>query len=239
MDKSSHFLFYADDLTSVTVILDDTESRHAASVLRISAGQMLQVTDGNGTLATGTCRTGSDRRLVVTISTRTVLPRNKPELYLCTGLPERDAFETILINATALGVTRIIPVAADFCQKKWWAGWEKLALRFRQKMIAALKQSQNVYLPTLTPPCTLTEAIHRSESTTMLLADSSGNSLHRISVQKNLPISCFIGPPGGFSEEELRQFSERSALPVRIAPARLRTELAATVLCGQIIGIGL
>ncbi|MBN1757203.1 MAG: 16S rRNA (uracil(1498)-N(3))-methyltransferase [Chitinispirillaceae bacterium] len=237
MDKSSHFLFFADDLSSATITLDEAESRHAVSALRILPGQILRVTDGNGSIVTGPCHSGADRRLTVTVSSRSTLPRTAPQLHLCIGLPERDAFETILTNTTALGIARIIPVTAEYCQKTWWTNWEKAVVRFRQKMIASLKQSHNVYLPELLPPCSLTDAIQHPGSITMLVAEMSGTTLHGITFPTDTPISCFIGPPGGFSAEELRLLTERSALPVRIAPTRLRTELAATVLCGQIIGI--
>jgi 16S rRNA (uracil1498-N3)-methyltransferase len=239
MDKCSHFLFFADDLSSDTVVLDSYESRHAASVLRVPAGASLRVTDGKGTLATGICEPATRSTLTLHIDHRTRQPRRTPQISLCIGLPDRNAFEEIVTNTTALGVSRIVPVAAHFCQKKWWSSdWEKLQVRFRQKMIAALKQSQNTYLPEIISPQTMAAAAELVNSSTILVADPTGQPLCNLQVP--LPghkqIAGFVGPPGGFSEDELRHLEERLAIPVAIAPARLRSELAATALCAQIVG---
>jgi 16S rRNA (uracil1498-N3)-methyltransferase len=236
MNKSEHFLFYAPDLVPKTVILDETESRHVASVLRIRPGDTLQLTDGKGGIATGVYRSEEHRRLTVSIVSRSHKQRPEPARHLYAGLPDRDAFETILINAAALGVSRIVPLTTAYSQKPWWNNWEKLSARFHLKMIAACKQSHNPYLPELLPPTPHSDTLQQSESTFVLVADLSGKPLRDILLPATGTITCFVGPPGGFSGKELQLLTDRSATAVRIAPGRLRTELASTILCGQLTG---
>ena len=236
MEKSEHFLFFAPDLEPEIVTLDESESRHVASVLRIRPGESLQLTDGKGGIATGVYRSENHRRLTVSIVSRTRRQPPDPACHLFAGLPDRDAFEAILINAAALGVSRIVPLTTAYSQKPWWNNWEKLSVRFQLKMIAACKQSHNPYLPELLPPSALSDTFQHSESTVVLVADLSGKPLRTIPLPAKGTISCYVGPPGGFSEKELQLFADWSATAVRIAPGRLRTELASTVLCGQLTG---
>ncbi len=236
MNKSEHFLFFAPNLEPETVILDESESRHVTSVLRIRPGDTLQLTDGKGEIATGRYLSEAHHRLTVFIVSRSHRQRPESAIHLYTGLPDRDAFETLLINAAALGVSRIAPLTTAYSQKPWWNNWDKLSVRFHLKIIAACKQSHNPYLPELLPPSQLSDALQQSDSAAALVADLSGKPLRDTLLPATGTIACFVGPPGGFSEMELQLLKDRSATPVRIALDRLRTELASTVLCGQLTG---
>lgn len=235
--RESHHLFFAKSLDSTSVVLDQTETTHAISVLRLQPGDPMHLTDGNGVSAAGIVETIGKNSISVRIMNRTTIVRPVPDVCLFTGIPDRDAFESILLDATALGVARIIPLVAEHCRKPWWDGnWEKYAPRFHQKMVVALKQSGSCYLPQLALPVA-TRLAAAEAAGTVLVADPDGvalASLPRLDAAQ--PVSCFIGPPGGFSDSELLLFDERSFRRVCIAHARLRTELAATVLCAQVVG---
>jgi 16S rRNA (uracil1498-N3)-methyltransferase len=239
MERTNHFLFFAEDISSSELELDTIETRHAIGALRLHTGDTLHITDGKGTLATGVLDSVPGNRCGhLTIIARKSIDRKPPSITLGIGIPERDAFESVLSDATALGVYRIIPIIMYYCQKRWWeSDWDKLAVRFRHIMIAALKQSQGLFLPQLSPPCNLDGALSEC-SGKAIVADPYGDTLHTILQQTGFPtsITCFIGPPGGFFENEQRLFMNHSITPVKIAPLRLRTELAATTLCAQISG---
>ncbi|MBN1307538.1 MAG: 16S rRNA (uracil(1498)-N(3))-methyltransferase [Chitinispirillaceae bacterium] len=235
---SARFLFFSDDLSAESATLDAAETNHAVSVLRLKPGDSLRLTDGCGRRAAGTYETVVDRRMRVRIAERTCTGRKGPAVTLCVGLPDRDAFERILLDATALGVYRIVPLTAEYCQNKWWSKWEKLVPRFRRKMIVALKQSHSCWLPELDVPRLTPEALSSAAAGAVIVADPAGDPVGAITpLDPTAPLSCFVGPPGGFSERELRFFEQRTSAKVRIASARLRTELAATVLCAQLIGV--
>jgi len=238
MDKSNHFHFFADNLSADSAELDPLEANHAVSVLRLKPGDRITLTDGIGHLAEGVVESPSKRRVTVHIEKRMTLHRPHPDIRLCAGLPERDAFERILLDATALGVWRIVPVIAQYCQRKWWEnGWEKHAERLRQKMITALKQSHTGYLPVVEKPRTCEEIV-TSASGTLLVADSNGDALVTLApIDANSPITCIVGPPGGLSPEETSLFEQSGFHLVRLASGRLRTELAATTFCAQITGL--
>lgn len=238
MSKADHFLFFNPDLSCERVTLDDQEARHATRVLRAQSGDTLNFTDGKGTVASGTLHCDARGAAEATIVTRKAITRKSPAVHLFVGLPERDAFESVVVSATALGVASITPLEVDYCQKPWWKGcYEKYLHRFNQLAIVSVKQSQGCFLPEIKSPASLTTAL-ASFSGAGFFADISGKALGTFFTSTQIPesITLFIGPPGGFSPQEITRFSQKNIYPVKLAHYRLRTELAVTVICAQVAG---
>jgi len=244
MRDSEHYLFFSDDINGDIIRLDAGESNHAVSVLRMKAGQHIQITNGNGAIYDCQCTNISKQQVSCEISDKTIIPKITPELTLLVGIPDREHFETILEHVTALGVSRIVPLVTEHCRKPWWESWDKLCMRFTSKMIVSMKQCLYPYIPQLDKPTSLEEAIETCEKP-LLVADQNGKILCDSDISPHKKLSCLIGPPGGLSADEsaiIESYRQRSAvqiLTVNIAQSRLRTELAATVLCSRIIGAAL
>ncbi|GBU21678.1 16S ribosomal RNA methyltransferase RsmE [Fibrobacteres bacterium R8-0-B4] len=260
MRDGEHYLFYTDaiirdtggintandndvdtadgiDTEAALITLDAAESNHAVSVLRIKTGQQIQVTDGNGIIYNCQCSDIRKKSVSCRIIDKRQISRIVPELTLLIGLPDKDRFETILEQATALGVYRVIPVAADHCRKPWWESWDGQWRRFRSKMIVSMKQSLYPYLPRLDAPMPLREAAAECAGA-LIVADQHGKRLNDADILSSKKISCLIGPPGGLSDGESKFLETSAAIPVttvKIAATRLRSELAAAVLCSRII----
>ncbi|MBN2188287.1 MAG: 16S rRNA (uracil(1498)-N(3))-methyltransferase [Chitinispirillaceae bacterium] len=235
-----HFLFYAETIEADRVSLDVSETRHAAAALRRGPGDPFLATDGRG--AVFECRVESiaGKRIAGLIMDRREVPRHACRLRLFAGIPERVAFETLVTSLTALGVERITPLVCRHCQGAWWerdAEGERMSDRFRKKMIAAMKQSLYPHLPRLDPPMPF-DAVGAAVSGACIVADPLGFPLAEVlnTDAREECFSCLVGPPGGFAPEELASLKALGAAGVQLAPTRLTTELAAVVLCGQIIG---
>lgn len=235
--RPDHFLFFTEDLTGEQIFLSPAESVHVTAVLRLSTGSPISLTDGKGCTAEGTILSVEKKTVSVTITRRTTSPRPRPEILLYVGLPERDAFETLLCMLTPFEVASITPVITAFTQKPWWKNkWEKHLERFTTKMITALKQSRASYLPRLEPPIHFSGVLDEITAPAVV-ADQKGSSLDPMLFSTKVRrLSCVIGPPGGFSENEVGLLTEKGCRPVKIARNRLRTELAATTLVAQITG---
>jgi len=241
MRDSEHHLFYSDNITGNIVQLDNSESNHALSVLRVKSGQHIQITDGSGAIYECQCTNIQKPPLSCEILNKTIVSKIIPELTLLVGIPDKEHFETILEHATALGVARIVPLVTEHCRKPWWESWDKQRQRFASKMVVSMKQCMYPYIPQLDKPISLEEAINNCEKP-LIVAEQNGRVLRDEDISHYKKLSCLIGPPGGLSNNELtmiesyKQKNANSILTVKIAHSRLRTELAATVLCSQIIG---
>jgi 16S rRNA (uracil1498-N3)-methyltransferase len=233
-----HFLFFTERIETDRLYLDTAETRHAAAVLRCGPGDPFIATDGRGTVYE--CRVESivKKQIAGLIMERSTVPRHPCSLHMFVGVPERAAFETLITDLTALGAERITPLVCGHCQKGWWertADGELLSGRFRKKMIAALKQSLYPYLPRLDPPL-LFASIGSLVSGGCIAADPAGVPLSAALDSLHQPITCFVGPPGGFTSEESAALKALGAMAVRLAPTRLTTELAAVILAAGIMG---
>ncbi len=225
----AHHLFFSRDIAGAVVRLDASESRHATRVLRLRVGDGLRLTDGTGSVYRCTVSSIGAEGVVADVVEAVAWARVSPRITLAVGLPERDRFELLVEHVTPLGVTAIVPLVCEFCQEQWWRGkWAKHAERLERKMVAAVKQSLNPFLPALSPPRPFAEALQSAEGV-IALADEQGGPLP--DAVRGVPsISAFVGPPGGFSPSEIDALRTRGALPVCLSPNRLRTELAATCL---------
>lgn len=229
MRKSEHHLFYSQNLAEETVVLDESETRHAVSVLRLQSGENLHVSDGRGNVFECRYLAAENRKAQCRIVNRRFTPRTEPRVTLLIGLPDKDAFEIVLEHATALGVYRIVPLVMEHCRKPWWKSWDKVQLRFSQKMIVSMKQCLYPYLPQLESPQDFSKIVGNFPGP-IIAADQDGERFESVLPGTEGEIAGLIGPPGGFSEREMDRLSEIDAKRVRISHHRLRTELAATLL---------
>lgn len=228
MREFDHFLFYAVKVDAGTATLDENDTRHAVKVLRLAQGDTFQVTSGDGVIhvckldsISGSCVNGS-------IIDSTITEKIKPEFNFFIGIPDKDAFESIVTDLTALGVNSITPLISSQCQKNWWENkWEKHDERLRGKMIAAMKQSLYPYLPVLNKPRIIDSTCFQNG--VCVAADYNGVSV--IDLPPSLTsVNCFVGPPGGFSPQEIDLFKNNSCLFLRLGHTRLRTELASAAM---------
>jgi 16S rRNA (uracil1498-N3)-methyltransferase len=242
MHKENHAFFFISAVSPTAAILTKEEYQHARSALRISSDAAIYGTDGSGIIYkcrfTGKTPQTGEVEIVETASEKAL----SPAVHVYIGLPDRESFEEALIGLTALGAARIVPLTCRYCQEKWWAPWEHRLERLQRKMIAAVKQSRNPWLPVLYAPQPFVPAVQMAcseagDHAIHVATDPGGDALETaLSGANGIDrVDCFIGPPGGFSPEELEYFSLKNIPCVKIAHYRLRTELAAIVSCAEIM----
>jgi 16S rRNA (uracil1498-N3)-methyltransferase len=235
MTTQNHFLFYASAIEQSRLLFDQDETRHARIALRLHVDDVITATDGAGRLYTA-CISAIDRHELRADILTVAETQRAGAFTLFVGLPERDAFESLLAPCAALGVAEIHPVECRYCDKNWWRdGWARYAERFRKKLIAGMKQAMNPWIPILFPPAPFVSILERLPER-LLVADMGGRPMYQaITADHNGQWSGMVGPPGGFSPEEHVALKENHACFVSLSPWRLRTELAATLLAGMVV----
>jgi 16S rRNA (uracil1498-N3)-methyltransferase len=229
-----HHLFYSGNIADDIISLDESETRHAVSVLRVKIDQRIQITDGGGAVYNCRCADIQKRSISCEILDKAIVPKLSPELTMLVGLPDKERFEAIIEHATALGVSRIVPLVMDHCRKPWWESLDKQRSRFISKMIVSMKQCLYPYIPQLDTPTSLSKIIDKCDKP-LLVADQRGKALRDDDLSPHRKLTCLIGPPGGMSADELKLLESCGASAVKIGPTRLRTELAATIICSRVM----
>lgn len=146
-------------------------------------------------------------------------------------LKNKDRLEWIVEKCGELSVTSFIPVNTEHTVKN------NLNVERLQKIsISAMKQSKNSHLMNVNPVMNLPQSLKRNPALLNLVLhekrmDESQN-LIGLEFENYSEINLYIGPEGGFSEKEIKQFSDFGYSFVWMGEQRLRTETAAVVSAG-------
>lgn len=227
------FYVPASQIDADTATLTGSEQHHLRNVLRTTSGEIVRIIDGQGNVYTAeipdtpTNRSSSIAR-IQTHEFQAPLP---PTLTLFQGLPKNDKMEMILQKTTELGVTQIVPLHSERAlQKPSQNRYE----RWHRVVISATKQCKRAWLPELCNPQQFEDSLTQLEKFSFcLLLSPHAEGQHIKTVLREIPnpntIALFVGPEGGFSNQEIIAATERGCIPVTLGRNILRTETAAIV----------
>ena len=139
----------------------------------------------------------------------------------------------IVQKAVELGVFRIVPVAASRCVVKLdhkkaaarTARWQSIAE-------AAAKQSRRGLVPKVTEVSDFRQAVEMaSEMNVRLIPYELAQDISKTrrlleEIKPEQDVAVFIGPEGGFAEEEIAFALEKGLEPITLGKRILRTETA-------------
>ena len=155
------------------------------------------------------------------------------KVYLFQGLPKADKMELIIQKAVELGVYEIVPVSTKRAVVKLDAKKEKNKLtRWQSIAEAAAKQSKRACIPQVTGVLSFKEAIKKAGEMDVKLipyemAEDMSYTREVIgSIVPGQSVAVFIGPEGGFAEEEIASARESGVTPITLGKRILRTETA-------------
>lgn len=218
-----------------TVILEQDQAKHLQKVLRISAGDKVEVFNGYQTALAEVTQAGSQKTLLSVLSVESGM-NDKVGSTLCVAMIKPPLFELVIQKATELGVSRIIPIHTSLTQLPPEAYISKME-RWHKIVTEACKQSKRTTIPDLLPPMPLENLGHAlvSVQLKLILSPSSESaSIHdiaeRITTADN--IVTIVGPEGGLTKQEEQLLTDMDFHKVKIAPYILRTETAAIAIQG-------
>lgn len=229
--------FYVDktQIAGEQIRITGTDVNHIKNVLRMTRGENITICDGEGSFYDCVIEELSKEEISVCIQEKLKETNElSGKLYLFQGLPKKDKMEFIIQKAVELGVFEIIPVAAKFCivkledkkkEKKKLERWNEIAK-------AAAKQSGRGIIPTVMSVMSFQEAIsYASELDCSVIPYEKAEGMKKAkeAIEKGAVMSSigiFIGPEGGFSEEEIELAKEIGITPISLGKRILRTETA-------------
>lgn len=223
------------NINDKSVTITGSDVNHIKNVLRMKIGEEISVSNGQD---------GREYRCAIaaidTDSIKCVLRFIKEDgvelpvkVTLFQGLPKGDKMETIIQKAVELGVYEIVPVAAKRCvvkldEKKAAAK----AARWGNIAEAAAKQSKRGIIPKVGLPMSFTDALEYASDMEIRLipyelADDMGHTREILSgIMPGQRIALFIGPEGGFEEDEIERANESGFHAITLGRRILRTETA-------------
>lgn len=223
------------NLEQNTCIIEGEDVKHISRVLRSRENDKLEVCDmDNNEYICEIREINKDNILLDIIEKVNIKRESNLKVKLYQGIPKGTKMELILQKLTEIGVDEIVLVQAKRSVTKIDNKKEdKKIERWERIIYEAAKQSKRGKIPKLTGVLTFKEA----------LADMQNNDLNicpyenerTISIKEAIKdssantIGIFVGPEGGFEEEEIEKIQEIDGKVVSLGPRILRTETASVV----------
>lgn len=236
-----HFFVDSSQICDTRVIITGADVNHIKNVIRLKVGDEISISNGED---------GRDYRCQIEEITETqVICRLRfikedgvelpAKVYLFQGLPKGDKMELIIQKTVELGVYELIPVAMKRCVVKLDEKKAKSKIaRWQGIAEAAAKQSKRAVIPQVKEVMTYRQALEYAQDMDVKLVpyemenilDSSSGMAGTKKLMESLHagqrIAVFIGPEGGFEQDEIDAAIAFGMKPITLGKRILRTETA-------------
>lgn len=230
-----HFFVEPSQIQDNKIIITGKDVNHIKNVLRMKPGEEIAVSNGldGKEYHCGIAEWYEDRIVCDLFFVKEEGVELASKIYLFQGLPKADKMELIIQKAVELGVYEIIPVASKRAVVKLDAKKaESKLIRWQAIAEAAAKQSKRGIIPKIKEVMSFQEAVAYSSCAQVKiipyeLAQGMERTKEIISgIRPGEPVAVFIGPEGGFAEEEIEMAMQAGIEPVTLGRRILRTETA-------------
>ncbi len=211
------------------VALSDDAANHVGRVLRMGAGQALQLFDGSNQLFEAEILRADKKSVVVNLLSGETDDRESPlHIHLGQVMSRGEKMEFTIQKSIELGVSLITPLFSERCGvkldperlNKKIQQWQKIA-------IAACEQCGRNRIPEIRPAMDLEAWCAEPEEGLKLnlhpRASASINTLP-LPVER---VRLLIGPEGGLTANEIAMTAEYQFTDILLGPRVLRTETTA------------
>ncbi len=221
------FFVHTIDTQSSSISLNEESSKHIIQVLRMSAGESLQLTNGKGTIVTASIIDDHKKNCIVQVNTIQQIEAPIKKTSIAISLVKNTSrFEWFLEKVTEIGVASIIPLICARTEKQ-----HVRIDRMKSILTSAMLQSKQTWLPELHEPLSYKECIEKCTISNRFIAHCENNPSKKsiLSYPKNSESIILIGPEGDFSSDEIEMAVSNHFIPVSLGETRLRTETAGVV----------
>ncbi|NGP88559.1 RsmE family RNA methyltransferase [Fodinibius halophilus] len=210
----------------------DQEAKHISKVMRAREGDRLTIVDGQGGRYQGSILMITNDAVQVKIDKSENVPPSDPRLVLGMGIiKKRDRLEFAVEKAIELGVSEIGLFRSERTIKK-----NVRMDRLESIAVSAMKQSLQVWLPTITMYHTLDDFLASYTQAEWLVAHEKVEKQdHSFTDTDSDTVLLLVGPEGGFSPSEIDKLTDGGATTVSLGENRLRTETAVTAFLSQFL----
>ena len=218
-----------------TCIIEGEDVKHISRVLRCKENDKLEVCDMDNNEYICEIREINKDNILLDIIEKVDIKRESDlKVKLYQGMPKGTKMELILQKLTEIGVDEIVLVQTKRSVTKIDNKKEDKKLeRWERIIYEAAKQSKRGKIPTLRGVLSFNEALKDMENNDLNLCPYENE--RTISIKEGLKnsspntVGIFVGPEGGFEEDEIEKIQKIDGKVVSLGPRILRTETASVV----------
>lgn len=220
---------FVENINDEKIILDGESARHIAKSLRMRVGDVICVTDGGGDdYGCQIDEIAKDEVVLKVCYKQACESEPSCRVTIYQGVPKSSKMEDIIQKCVELGVCKIVPTLTKRCVSRpddKAAG--KKNQRYQKIALEAAQQSGRGIVPKIENMKTLRQAIAEDESDVKIVFyEGGGEKLADIVKPDTESVSVFIGPEGGFEQEEVEQIEASGGVRATLGKRILRTQTA-------------
>ncbi|MBR3631845.1 MAG: 16S rRNA (uracil(1498)-N(3))-methyltransferase [Elusimicrobiaceae bacterium] len=226
------------DIKETEFFIEGAEAHHVSGVARHTEGDEIKVFDGKGKQYTARITRVQKNFIRGELITRLEIKRSALAVELCFAPTSRTTLEDVLDKCTQLGVCSFQPIYTARSEYDLLKKWEQKQERWQQIIISACKQCSRGEIPVLKTPIDFEQCVARPETPSLLAYEAE--ETHTLSwglekLGKPSTLSIYIGPAGGWTDEEIIVAAQYGVLPVTLGPHILRAETACISACAKLL----
>jgi 16S rRNA (uracil1498-N3)-methyltransferase len=221
-----HRFFVDADLTRAEINVLDADLLHQwEKVLRLQSGDHVILCDGKGMESEATLLSLDAKHAKVNVLGAHLVTAEPHQLVIlyCSVL-KRENFEWVTQKAVEVGVHRIVPIIATRTVK---TGLKMDRLRIIAR--EAAEQSGRGIIPEITEPIELDQALEKAKNQQNIFFHTIIHEQTSKPTNQQTPVGIWIGPEGGWTEEEVDHARKNGFTISSLGKLTLRAETAAII----------
>lgn len=228
---------YLADIKPTEFFLNDSEAHHACAVARHKEGDIIRVFDGKGKQFMGRIDKIQKKFVRGTLLEPCQVRRGPLDLTLAFVPNSRTGLEEVLDKGTQLGVTAFLPILSARSEYDILKKYDGKNDRWHQIMVSACKQCNTPFIPMILPPVTFAQAVTDNTSALLAYEAEPTHSLAWGMEQLKHPkaVRVYVGPAGGWTDEEVALAASRGVLAVTLGVNILRAETACIAVAAKLL----
>lgn len=234
MPENRFFTFHPLQIGEAT--LEEEEAHHLQHVMRLNAGDRVELIDGNGALAKAVIKKCSKRAILLEVKEVHIETPPSFSIIIAQAIPRFQRLDVILEKGTELGMTELWLFPGAHSEKSQFTDPQKE--RIQKILISAIKQCGRLYLPQVKFIEPLEE--WKSPLYPLYFGDLTPQTPLFIDAfsKSERGVIFAVGPEKGWSPDELSQLKKLKAKGVSLHSNILRADtapLAALSLISQML----
>ncbi|HHE6469458.1 TPA: 16S rRNA (uracil(1498)-N(3))-methyltransferase [Providencia rettgeri] len=214
---------------NTTISLGDDATNHVGRVLRMTAGQKLELFDGSNKTFSAEITEATKKNVFVHIKNSQIDDRESPlDLHLGQVMSRGEKMEFTIQKSVELGVNTITPLLSERCGVRLdGERLDKKLLQWQKIAIAACEQCGRNRIPEIRPVQTLEAWCAENDGAFKVnLHPRATESINTLPTELK-KVRLLIGPEGGLSADEIAMTANYQFTDILLGPRVLRTETTA------------
>jgi 16S rRNA (uracil1498-N3)-methyltransferase len=207
--------------SDLVTINDSRVAKQINRVLKIRPGEAVQVFVDEGPQYTLTISETTDFTITGTITAIETIPVPPRTIIAAVSIVKSDAFDLLVQKLTEIGVSTIVPIISGRTIKQ-----DVRLNRLQAISDEAVEQSGGTKRVAIVDPLSLSECLARYPFQSVVLDPVSSQTTLTHYADT---IVCYVGPEGGWNEDDEKIISDAECQHLQITTRVLRTETAAII----------